>query len=132
LEEAGLLVSVPRDRSGDNGDGRVASWFTEPEREIDFTRTAVYSPTPGCYGLNVNLAGRQRDGIVTAADKAAVLAQAAELMSGLRMPDGTGPVFRAVVPREVGYPGPHTGAAPDLLLIPKDESVIVTTALGGQ
>jgi predicted AlkP superfamily phosphohydrolase/phosphomutase len=130
LEEAGLLVSAPRARDTDDADGRVASWFTEPEREVDFTRTAVYSPTPGCYGLNVNLAGRQRDGIVT--DKTAVLADAAELMSGLRLPDGTGPVFRAVVPREVGYPGPHCEAAPDLLLIPKDEKVIVTTGLGGE
>jgi predicted AlkP superfamily phosphohydrolase/phosphomutase len=128
LAEAGLLSYAPS--ATDDADGRVASWFTEPGRAVDFTRTAVYSPTPGCYGLNVNLAGRQRDGIVTLADQAAVLAEATELMSGLRMPDGSGPVFRAVVPREVGYPGPHSGAAPDLLLIPKDESVIVTTGLG--
>ena len=132
LAEAGLLVSAPpADRRDDSDDrsGRVASWFSEPDREVDFTRTSVYSPTPGCYGLNVNLAGRQREGIVT--DKEAVLAEAAELMSGLRLPDTGAAVFRAVVPREVSYPGPHLESAPDLLLIPRDESVIVTTALGG-
>jgi predicted AlkP superfamily phosphohydrolase/phosphomutase len=127
LEQAGLLVTAPPGEP----DGQVASWFSETDRRVDFTRTAVYSPTPGCYGLNVNLAGRQCDGTVSADDKQTVLAQAADLMSSQRLPDGE-PVFRAVVPREVGYPGPHTESAPDLLLIPRDESVMVTTALGGE
>jgi predicted AlkP superfamily phosphohydrolase/phosphomutase len=133
LEDAGLLVTTPpsadsRDQ-GNGRTGRVASWFREADREVDFTKTVVYSPTPGCYGLNVNLAGRQRAGIVS--DRDAVLAEVAELMSGLSLPDGGGSAFRAVVPREVSYPGPHLESAPDLLLIPRDESVIVTTALGG-
>lgn len=131
LEQADLLATTPR-RDNDGTASQIASWFSEPDRQVDFTRTAVYSPTPGCYGLNVNLAGRQRSGTVPVKDRDAVLAQAADLLRSQLLPDGSGPAFRAIVPREVSYPGPHTDSAPDLLLIPRDESVIVTTALGGQ
>lgn len=36
------------------------------------------------------------------------------------------------MPREVAYPGPHAGSAPDLLLIPNDESIVVGAGIGGE
>lgn len=132
LESAGLLATRPAPNGRSEPAGQ-ASWFhaTEGDREVDFTRTAVYSPVPGSFGLNVNLAGRQRDGIVT--DRDAMLAEAIKVISAITLPDGpgSGPAFRAAVPREVAYPGPHVGSAPDLLLIPDDESIVVGAGIGG-
>jgi predicted AlkP superfamily phosphohydrolase/phosphomutase len=137
LEAAGLLATRPVP-SGGHAPAAQASWFRDENgraasnREVDFGRTAVYSPVPGSFGLNVNLAGRQRDGIVT--DRDAMLAQAISVVSAITLPDGSGsgPAFRAVVPREIAYPGPHVGSAPDLLLIPSDESIVVGAGIGGE
>jgi len=125
LAEAGLLATRPAQDSQ-----RTASWFTEGALSVDFARTRIYQPVPGSYGLNVNLEGRQLGGFVTPGDRAAVLADAAAVCAGLRTPDGL-PVFRAVVPREQAYPGPHRDRAPDLLLVPQDETVIPIPALEG-
>ncbi|HEX6352555.1 alkaline phosphatase family protein [Actinophytocola sp.] len=126
LAEAGLLATVP---TGQRQDGQQASWFTGEEQSVDFGRTRVYMPVPGSYGLNVNLAGRQRDGIVTERDRAAVLAAATDVLADVRL-DGE-PVFSSVVPRDVVYPGAHVTRAPDLLLVPRDESVLPVSDLDG-
>jgi len=55
LEETGLLTTAPRRADGHDG---IASWFLDEERAVDFSRTSVYQPLPGSFGLNVNLAGR--------------------------------------------------------------------------
>jgi predicted AlkP superfamily phosphohydrolase/phosphomutase len=126
LEQVGLL----RTRQS-TGHGNEASWFSGNGREVDFSATRVYMPVPGSYGLNVNLRGRQRDGIVSAGDREKVLDEVACLMREVRLPGGD-KAFRDVIPRELAYPGPHTESAPDLLLIPRDESVIVVPDLGGE
>jgi predicted AlkP superfamily phosphohydrolase/phosphomutase len=127
LEQAGLLVTVP---GGDGAAGHgMASWFTGAGRQVDFSRTLAYSPVPGSYGVNLNLAGRQRDGIVH--DASAITAEVISLMEGVQLPGGEGPAFRAVVPREAAYPGACMASAPDLLLIPWDESVLATSGVGG-
>ncbi|MFE5121593.1 alkaline phosphatase family protein [Streptomyces sp. NPDC056669] len=128
LAEAGLLATRPAATPPAAGDG-LADWFRADGREVDFTRTRAYMPTPGCYAVNVNLAGRQRDGVVT--DPGPVLAEAAELLLGLRAPDTGEPVFAAALPRADAYPGPMTHAAPDLLLIPADEGVLASPAISG-
>jgi predicted AlkP superfamily phosphohydrolase/phosphomutase len=66
-------------------------------------------------------------------DRDAMLAEAISVVSAITLPDGpgSGPAFRAVVPREVAYPGPHVASAPDLLLIPDDESIVVGAGIGG-
>jgi predicted AlkP superfamily phosphohydrolase/phosphomutase len=126
LEQAGLL-STRRPA----GHGTEASWFSGDGRAVDFSRTRVYLPVPGSYGLNINLRGRQRDGIVPAAERERLRDEVAGLMREVRLPDG-GKAFRDVVPRELAYPGPHTEAAPDLVLIPQDESMIVVPDLSGE
>jgi len=126
LEEAGLLSAVP----GDEPEDGAASWFAGGGRRVDFRRTQVYLPVPGSNGLNVNLRGRQIRGSVPPRNRDRVLAEAIELLSGLTTPEG-GWVFRAVVPREDAYPGPHLSRAPDLLLQPADESVLPIPDLVG-
>lgn len=127
LEEAGLLATRPRRAAGAT---TQASWFTEDDREVDFTRTTAYTPVPGSFGINVNIAGRQRDGVLAPADRERVLSEVGSLLTTVELPDGSGRAFRAVLPRDVAYPGPHLEAAPDLLLIPRDEGIVVNAGLG--
>jgi predicted AlkP superfamily phosphohydrolase/phosphomutase len=128
LENAGLLATSA---AGPAPDPAKASWFTDQGRTVDFERTRVYMPVPGSNGLNLNLRGRQRDGLVTAADRNGLLDEVAALMLAARVPGG-GPVFRAVLPAHRAYPGPHQAQAPDLLLVPWDETVLAVPHLGAE
>ncbi|ONI76178.1 hypothetical protein ALI144C_36500 [Actinosynnema sp. ALI-1.44] len=119
LEEAGLLHALPH-----NETAATASWFSGAGRTVDFTRTRVYQPVPGSYGLNLNLWGRQRDGIVADGERERLSREVADLLLAVELPGG-GKVVRDVLPRELAYPGPHTESAPDLLVIPADESVLL-------
>jgi predicted AlkP superfamily phosphohydrolase/phosphomutase len=123
LEQEGLLRTQRASR-----ESTTASWFSGHGREVDFTGTRVYMPVPGSYGLNVNLRGRQQDGIVAPDERDRLLDDVADLMREVKLPSGD-PAFRDVIPRELAYPGPHTDAAPDLLLVPRDESVIAVPDL---
>jgi hypothetical protein len=40
-------------------------------------------------------------------------------------PADGGPLFSAVVPREIAYPGPFMASAPDLLLVPRDPALLL-------
>jgi predicted AlkP superfamily phosphohydrolase/phosphomutase len=128
LAEAGLLATRPATTSPTERPG-PAGWFRGDGHEVDFARTRAYMPTPGCSAVNVNLAGRQRAGVVT--DPGPVLQEVAELLLGLRAPDTGRPVFAAALPREEAYPGPMMPAAPDLLLVPADEGVLASPAATG-
>ncbi len=125
LADAGLLATGPTGRDGH------ASWFQTSEQAVDFGRTRAYMPTPGCYAVNVNQRGRQRDGIVDGRDRDAVLAEVSELFLGLCAPDTGRPVFAGALPREQAYPGAMCHAAPDLLLLPADEGILASPAFDG-
>ncbi|MDJ0462511.1 alkaline phosphatase family protein [Streptomyces sp. H27-C3] len=126
LEEAGLLATEPGDQPADG----QASWFADGGRRVDFPRTAVYMPVPGSYGLNLNLRARQARGKVAPQDRDRVTAEVVDLLGGLKGPSGD-PVFQAVLPSAEAYPGPQRGRAPDLLMVPADESVLPVTDLTG-
>jgi predicted AlkP superfamily phosphohydrolase/phosphomutase len=140
LSGAGLLATRPA-TAGEP----TASWFTENGRTVDFDRTLAYQPVPGSYGINLNLRGRQRAGLVEPAQRERLRQEVADLMLAVRLPAGGplpggplsgspvsgGPVFRDVIPSEVAYPGPHRAQAPDLLLVPADETVLATGQLTG-
>ncbi|ARF65162.1 hypothetical protein B1H20_29950 [Streptomyces violaceoruber] len=117
LEEAGLLATA-------SGAGGHAGWFEGEGRGVDFGRTRAYMPTPGCYGVNLNLAGRQHRGIVRKDEVAGLSDEVSELFLSLRAPDTGRPVFAAVLPRAEAYPGAMSHTAPDLLLVPADEGVL--------
>lgn len=135
LEQAGLLTlraSIESPADDANGSKQVASWFKEGGKEIDWQRTRVYMPVPGGFGLNLNLKGRQRHGIVTEQDRLSLLRETSELLRDVKSPSTGEAAFARVIRREQAYPGPMCQQAPDLLLIPQDESLMVVPSLTGE
>ena len=135
LEQEGLLtmrasVEAPADDA--NGRNQMASWFIESGKEIDWDRTRLYMPVPGGFGLNVNLKGRQRQGIVDEQDRLSLLHEASELLRAVKSPATGEAAFAHVILREDAYPGPMRQEAADLLLIPQDESLMVVPSLTGE
>jgi predicted AlkP superfamily phosphohydrolase/phosphomutase len=92
---------------------------------LDWAATRAYMPTPGCFGVNLNLRARQRDGVVPGERYETTRDEVAEYLRGLSDPLDGGPLFSAVVPRESAYPGPFCALAPDLLLVPRDPSILL-------
>lgn len=134
LEDAGLLATRPSANGGNasvsSGEG-MASWFVDGGREIDWSGTRLYMPVPGSFGINVNLKGRQVNGIVAETDRAQVMDDAVELLSAIRNPSNGKPAFAEILRREEAFPGPQSQCAPDLLLVPEDESLMVVPAVTG-
>lgn len=128
LKDAGLLVS----EAGAPFRSDVASWFSEGGTTIDWDRTKAYMPVPGSYGINLNLAGRQTKGNVTAADATHVLNDIVAAFASVRVPETDELAFARVIRREEAYPGPMMKEAPDLLLIPADERLMVTPSFKDQ
>jgi predicted AlkP superfamily phosphohydrolase/phosphomutase len=93
----------------------------------------LFSPAhDGGIAFRANIAGRERDGWITASQASALLADLAALAAGMRA-DGGEPAFEALQrPAEV-YPGPRAHRLPDglLRLNPEVRSTsTVTTAAG--
>jgi predicted AlkP superfamily phosphohydrolase/phosphomutase len=125
LEREGLLATRPAgEASGE------ASWFTDRSVTIDWSRTSVYMPVPGCSALDLNLRGRQRHGTVASYDASRVLDEVAALLSAERDEEGN-PVFSRILRREEAFPGTMSDRAPDLLLVPRDEATLVAPGLTG-
>ncbi len=129
LEENGFLHAVCRGNDRDPP-GSEASWFSDPERRIAWNKTRVYMPVPGSFGVNVNLRGRQREGTCDISSMDDVLNDVAALCMEQRSPRTGVPAFNAVLRREEAFPGEYSHLAPDLLLMPHDESLMVTADLG--
>lgn len=137
LSEAGLLHSVFQelpsqhevDRTYD--DTSVTSWFDSPthyKRSVDWSRTLAYMPTPGCFGINLNLKGRDKHGIVKdGAHRQEVENRLKNAFSALLDDDGE-PFFK-VAAREEVYSGKLIDKAPDYLLLPKRWDIMPTPAL---
>lgn len=133
LEEAGYLKTRPLAGGGVKTLKRQsASWFADGGRELDWARTRLYMPVPGSFGLNVNLRGRQRQGIVHEHERVRLLEEVSALLSGVESPTMMAPAFARVLLREEIYSGPLCERAPDLLLIPRDESLMVESSLEGK
>ncbi|MFE9066239.1 alkaline phosphatase family protein [Streptomyces violaceusniger] len=91
-----------------------------PDGTPDWSRTTAFEAVQGAQGVNLNLAGRYRDGAVRPADRARVLADvAAVLEEHINPATGTRFLTRAI-PREELHAGPAADAAPDLVLDPAD------------
>ena len=137
LESHGLLKTVylpTTDQSEITNDyGTTSAWFEAPSlfrRGIDWSATRVYMPTPGCFGLNVNLAGRESRGIVEASELEGLERELAAALATV-VDDQGRPWFR-LARREQVYAGARLGDAPDYLLLPRDYSVMPTPALAGE
>lgn len=126
LKNAGFLQT----RLGAASLADVASWFSEDGATVDWDNTRVYMPVPGSYGLNLNLRGRQVKGVVDPQDAERILAEVTEAFRAVRIPETGKPGFLQILRREEAYPGPMMAHAPDLLLIPADERLMVTPSFG--
>lgn len=100
--------------------------------QIDWSKTQAYMPAPGSYGLNINLEGRQIQGIVKPSDYDRVRQDLIELLQTIRTPENNQPLFKAVLPREVVYNGDAVEDAPDLLLIPSSYAYMVHHSVQAQ
>lgn len=87
----------------------------------DFGRTVAYESVQGTHGVNVNVRGRQYQGVVERSDYECVRADVAKVLASLTNPFTGLPLIKRVVPREKLYAGAALEDAPDLILEPADE-----------
>lgn len=127
LIDAGLLVTCPAAEAAPG----VASWFVEEGLTVDWSRTRAYSPVPGSFGINLNLIGRQKQGIVPAHDAAAVLRDVEDACRSVRTRQGAQPVFADILGSAASSPGPFVRLATDLLLVPADEATLLSAHISG-
>lgn len=102
-----------------------ASWHYSAQSYrlgIDWPKTVVYMPTPGCFGLNLNKKGREDLGIVNSDEIKNIENQLKTLFKEFKNPEGI-PYF-SLRPKEEVYQGNNVNLAPDYLLIPYDWSIM--------
>jgi predicted AlkP superfamily phosphohydrolase/phosphomutase len=92
---------------------------------VDWSRTRAYSFGRHTGPIYVNLKGREPRGIVEPGrEYEAVRQEIAELAQGFRDPRTGRPIIGRVLRREELYNGPHFDQAPDLTLLPAQETDI--------
>lgn len=122
LQQAGLLTLR----------GGAAAQAATPDflREVDWGRTRAYAL--GMGSIYLNLAGRERDGIVDPAEAEGLARRIATALDGLR-DDALGAVaVRSARTRDALYHGPFAHASPDVVVqFARGYRVSWATALGG-
>lgn len=106
------------------------SWFDAPvqyKRTLDWENTQFYMPTPGCYGLNVNLKGREIHGAVEEADLPAAEEKLRAAIESVTDDQGK-PWFTLQRNSDV-YSGNQLHRAPDYLLVPQDFTIMPSPTL---
>lgn len=83
--------------------------------DTDWTRTRAYSLGVG-GSIYLNLRGRERDGLVSPAERDGLLREISEKLMLLVDPETGRPVLRRVYRADECYSGPETVNAPDLIL----------------
>lgn len=81
---------------------------------IDWSQTRAYAL--GLNGLYLNLQGRERDGIVSSAERHALLQELRDKLLTIRDPENGRPVIAEIYFRDEVYHGPYAAGAPDLLI----------------
>lgn len=125
LADVGWLRTSSRERAATD-----APWFGGERGSIDWIATSAFAPTPGGWGVNLNIAGRQRDGTIRRNDAKAASRDLCEILVSLKGPAGA-PALRAVLATREIYPGLGADLGPDLLLIPVDERYGMNCDLNG-
>jgi predicted AlkP superfamily phosphohydrolase/phosphomutase len=94
--------------------------------DIDWPRSEAYGISGGVFGgLYVNLRGREPDGAVDADRYEQTRDRLEAVLTGLRRPDGEGPLIKQVLRREEVYTGKFREEAPDMLFLPYDPTLAV-------
>lgn len=95
------------------------------EYSVDWHNTVAYMAAPGSYGVNINLKGRQVNGIVNISEKHDIedriineLFQVVEPTTGKKM-------FKNILRSSEVYKGKAMKYAPDLILVPFDYGTMV-------
>ena len=99
-------------------------------RNVDWRGTRAYAL--GLGSIYLNLAGREREGIVTAENRASVISDIKLGLSGFMDPDRGRVAVRSVSSREEVYSGAYAAESPDLVVnFAEGYRVSWATALGG-
>jgi predicted AlkP superfamily phosphohydrolase/phosphomutase len=99
----------------------------ESRRVIDWSKTKAYLYSASSHGIEINLAGRQPEGIVTPEEYEPLRRELVERLSSLRHPETGEPVFDRVLTREEAYEGPFVTKAPDIVLAPENDRYRIVT-----
>ncbi|MHC1683124.1 MAG: alkaline phosphatase family protein [Clostridiaceae bacterium] len=101
--------------------------FEEENSEftVDWENTKAYMSAPGSYGININLKGRQKNGVVSQEEFDEVSKQLIKLLMEVKNPISGEDLFSKIVPSKEVYKGSLLKYAPDLILIPKDFGTMV-------
>ncbi|WP_255149570.1 alkaline phosphatase family protein [Halorarius halobius] len=100
------------------------------EQQVDFGESMVYLRDAIELGVRINLDGREPDGVVPPEEYEAFREELIDLLAAAETPDGD-PVFDRVVPRETYFDGPESGRAVDVVTVPREFDVSLSTKLGG-
>lgn len=92
---------------------------------VDWNRTIAYMSAPGSYGININLNGRQNNGIVKAADYEEVCQKIIKQLKLVKNPLNNKPLFKEVVKSSYVYRGHLSPSAPDIIMIPENWGTMV-------
>jgi predicted AlkP superfamily phosphohydrolase/phosphomutase len=93
-----------------SGKTESGDWF----EDVDWSRTRAY--TMGLNGLYLNLKGREREGIVEAADVEVLKNELRTKLNGLKDPASGRVGITGVFDCDAVYAGPYTDNAPDLIV----------------
>ncbi|RME81242.1 MAG: hypothetical protein D6775_14085 [Caldilineae bacterium] len=99
--------------------------------DIDWSRTLAYS-TGNLGNINLNIKGRDPQGVVEPDEVEQVIAQITQGLLALRDPDTGEPMVAEVMRREEIYSGPHVEQAPDLLIRWRDDKYLATKDYEGR
>lgn len=101
------------------------NWYLN---RVSWDSTKAYMPSPGCYGININLEGRQNKGIVPPEEYDQLCEEISELLMEVKDQHDNN-IFKAVLPSDVVYYGDESHQAPDLILIPNSYNLMVHHSL---
>jgi predicted AlkP superfamily phosphohydrolase/phosphomutase len=96
-------------------------------RAIDWSRTRAYLYSASSHGIEINLAGRQPEGIVAPDDYEDLREELIAKLAALTFPGSDERAFSRVLRREEAYSGPHVARAPDIVLCPTNDRYRIVT-----
>ena len=102
-------------------DKAIATAYISPD-DIDWPRTQATAY--GTWGnVYMNVAGREPQGSIRAEAYESTRAAIIEDLSSVIDPDSSEPIFSEVLSRDDVYTGQELNGAPDILLVPRDDTV---------
>lgn len=105
------------------------NWFEYKQNNkiytVDWDKTVAYIASPGSYGININLKGRQANGIVKPSDYETVCQKVIKQLKHVINPLNNKQLFKEVVRSSSIYSGNYSRFAPDIIMIPEKWGIMV-------